>query len=219
MQHAPHQQVVPREGADIRVVAGLGRGGEFNHLFLAVVDQFTGPDNVATLRDKANIESFENQKAQLEARNLESKKEAEDLAARLNGQQFVVIRSASDAGALYGSVTTRDTADVATQDGYSLDRKQVVIPRPIKELGLHEVSVVLHPEVEAVIALNVARSIEEAELQASGKSIQELAAEAEAEAEFEIAELFEDIGAAGLEDDEGPSSGDAPEEAESNDED
>ena len=200
-------------------VAKLGQMGDVVDVKNGYARNYLLPQGKALSASKANIESFENQKAQLEARNLESKKEAEDLAARLNGQQFVVIRSASDAGALYGSVTTRDTADVATQDGYSLDRKQVVIPSPIKELGLHEVSVVLHPEVEAVIALNVARSIEEAELQASGKSIQELAAEAEAEAEFEIAELFEDIGAAGLEDDEGPSSGDAPEEAESNDED
>jgi len=200
-------------------VAKLGQMGDVVDVKNGYARNYLLPQGKALSASKANIETFENQKAQLEARNLESKKEAEDLAARLNGQQFVVIRSASDAGALYGSVTTRDTADVATQDGYSLDRKQVVIPRPIKELGLHEVSVVLHPEVEAVIALNVARSIEEAELQASGKSIQELAAEAEAEAEFEIAELFEDIGAAGLEDDEGPSSGDAPEEAESTDED
>lgn len=200
-------------------VAKLGQMGDVVDVKNGYARNYLLPQGKALSASKANIEAFENQKAQLEARNLESKKEAEDLAARLNGQQFVVIRSASDAGALYGSVTTRDTADVATQDGYSLDRKQVVIPRPIKELGLHEVSVVLHPEVEAVIALNVARSIEEAELQASGKSIQELAAEAEAEAEFEIAELFEDIGAAGLEDDEGPSSGDAPEGTESNDED
>ncbi|NQZ74207.1 MAG: 50S ribosomal protein L9 [Dinoroseobacter sp.] len=200
-------------------VAKLGQMGDVVDVKNGYARNYLLPQGKALSASKANIETFENQKAQLEARNLESKKEAEDLAARLNGRQFVVIRSASDAGALYGSVTTRDTADVATQDGYSLDRKQVVIPRPIKELGLHEVSVVLHPEVEAVIALNVARSIEEAELQASGKSIQELAAEAEAEAEFEIAELFEDIGAAGLEDDEGPSSGDAPEEAESTDED
>lgn len=200
-------------------VAKLGQMGDVVDVKNGYARNYLLPQGKALSASKANIESFENQKAQLEARNLESKKEAEDLAARLNGQQFVVIRSASDAGALYGSVTTRDTADVATQEGYSLDRKQVVIPRPIKELGLHEVSVVLHPEVEAVIALNVARSVEEAELQASGKSIQELAAEAEAEAEFEIAELFEDIGAAGLEDDEGPSSGDAPADAEGSDED
>ncbi|MEP5195616.1 MAG: 50S ribosomal L9 C-terminal domain-containing protein, partial [Roseobacter sp.] len=105
------------------------------------------------------------------------------------------------AGALYGSVTTRDAADAATEAGFSVDRKQVVLA-PIKELGLHEVQVVLHPEVSATIALNVARSTEEAELQASGKSIQELAAEEEAAAEFEISELFDDIGSAASDDDD-----------------
>ena len=119
---------------------------------------------------------------------------------RLDGQQFVVIRQASDGGSLYGSVTTRDAADAATAAGFSVDRKQVVIERPIKELGLHEVNVTLHPEVEIKIKLNVARSPEEAELQASGKSIQELAAEEEAAAEFEIAELFDDIGSAASDD-------------------
>jgi large subunit ribosomal protein L9 len=94
----------------------------------------------------------------------------------------VVIRSASDAGALYGSVTTRDAADAATEAGFTLDRKQVVLNQPIKELGLHNISIVLHPEVDATIILNVARSAEEAELQAQGKSIQELAAEADAAA-------------------------------------
>jgi large subunit ribosomal protein L9 len=86
------------------------------------------------------------------------------------------------------------------KNGFSLDRKQVALSRPIKELGLHTVHVNLHPEVDVDIVLNVARSPEEAELQASGKSIQELAAEEEAAAEFEIAELFDDIGAAQLDD-------------------
>ena len=107
-----------------------------------------------------------------------------------------MIRSASDGGALYGSVNTRDIADAATAGGFSLDRRQVTLDQPIKELGLHPVGVVLHPEVEATIHINVARSREEAELQASGKTIQELQAEAEAAAEFDIEELFDDIGAA-----------------------
>ena len=80
-----------------------------------------------------------------------SKKEAEKVAAKLDGQTFVVIRSASDGGALYGSVTTRDIADAATAGGFSLDRRQVVLDQPIKELGLHPIAVVLHPEVEATI--------------------------------------------------------------------
>ena len=120
---------------------------------------------------------------------------------KLDGQTFTVIRSASDTGALYGSVSPRDAAEVATSEGFSIDRKQISLVKPIKELGLHEMSVVLHPEVTATIILNVARSNEEADLQASGKSIQDVSAEAEAEAEFEIAELFDDIGSAALVDD------------------
>jgi len=148
------------------------------------------------------MKAFEDQKAQLEARNLESKKEAEALAAKLDGETFIVIRQASDGGNLYGSVSTRDAADAATEAGYSLDRGQVALIAPIKELGLHDVAVILHPEVDATIVLNVARSAEEAELQASGKSIQELAAEEEAAADFEIAELFDDIGSAAADDDD-----------------
>ncbi|HPD92848.1 MAG TPA: 50S ribosomal L9 C-terminal domain-containing protein, partial [Pararhodobacter sp.] len=90
---------------------------------------------------------------------------------------------------------------LATAEGFSIDRRQVVLLAPIKALGVHDLTVVLHPEVSASISVNVARSPEEAELQASGKSIQELAAEAEAAAEFEIAELFDDIGGAADEDD------------------
>jgi len=180
-------------------VAKLGQMGEVVTVKDGYARNFLLPQGKALRASEANIKGFEAQKAQLEARNLESRKEAEALAEKLDGQTFVVIRSASDAGALYGSVTTRDAADAATEAGFSLDRKQVVLDRPIKELGLHTLSVVLHPEVTASITLNVARSAEEAELQASGKSIQDLAAEAEAEAEFEIAELFDEIGSAGQE--------------------
>ena len=91
-------------------------------------------------------------------------------------------------------------ADAATAAGFTVNRAQVVLDRPIKDLGLHSVSVVLHPEVAVRITLNVARSTEEAELQASGKSIRELAAEAEAAADFEIAELFDDLGGAASDD-------------------
>lgn len=183
-------------------VAKLGQMGDVVSVKDGYARNYLLPQRKAMRANDNNLKAFEAQKAQLEARNLETKKEAEDLAARLGGQQFVVIRSASDSGALYGSVTTRDAADAATDAGISIDRKQVALTAPIKELGLHVVSVVLHPEVDVTITLNVARSTEEAELQASGKSIQELAAEEEAAAEFEIAELFDDIGAAQMDDDE-----------------
>ncbi|UWQ15562.1 50S ribosomal protein L9 [Aliiroseovarius sp. M344] len=183
-------------------VAKLGQMGDVVDVKPGFARNFLLPQGKALSASQANIASFEAQKAQLEANNLETKKEAEALAAKLDGQQFIVIRSASDAGALYGSVTPRDAADVATEGGFTVDKKQVALKAPIKYLGLHTVHVILHPEVDVEIELNVARSAEEAELQASGKSIQELAAEAEAEAEFEIAELFDDIGAAASEDDD-----------------
>lgn len=183
-------------------VAKLGQMGEVVDVKPGFARNYLLPQGKALSASKANIEAFEGRKAQLEAQNLETKKEADKMAETLNGQQFIVIRSASDAGALYGSVTTRDAAEAATADGFTVDRKQVVLSAPIKELGLHDVMVVLHPEVEATIQLNVARSVEEAELQASGKSIQELAAEEEAAADFEIAELFDDIGAAASDDDD-----------------
>ncbi|SLN45787.1 50S ribosomal protein L9 [Aquimixticola soesokkakensis] len=181
-------------------VAKLGQMGDVVNVKQGYARNFLLPQQKAMRASEANIKAFEGQKAQLETRNLETKKEAEALSEKLDGQQFIVIRSASDAGALYGSVTTRDIAEVATADGFSVDRKQVVLIAPIKDLGLHDVAVHLHPEVEATITINVARSTEEAEQQAAGKSIQELAAEAEAEAEFEISELFDDMGSAADED-------------------
>ncbi|WP_299376615.1 50S ribosomal protein L9 [uncultured Tateyamaria sp.] len=201
-------------------VAKLGQMGDVVDVKSGYARNYLLPQKKALTASKANIADFEAQKAQLEARNLETKKEAEALGDKLNGQQFIVIRQASDGGNLYGSVTPRDASDVATAEGFSVDRKQVVIPNPIKELGLHDVHITLHPEVEAVIQLNVARSEEEAELQASGKSIQELAAEEEAAAEFEIQELFDDIGAAASDDEElAESAGIATDEAETEEDD
>jgi large subunit ribosomal protein L9 len=185
-------------------VAKLGQMGDVVDVKPGYARNYLLLQGKALTASKENIAQFEAQKAQLEARNLETKKEAEALGEKLDGQQFVVIRQASDGGSLYGSVTPRDAADAATAEGFSVDRKQIVIPNPIKELGLHVVDITLHPEVQVQIELNVARSPEEAELQASGKSIQELAAEEEAAAEYEIAELFDDIGGAASDDDDAP---------------
>ncbi|HCE72726.1 MAG TPA: 50S ribosomal protein L9, partial [Ruegeria sp.] len=156
-------------------VAKLGQMGDVVDVKSGYARNFLLPQSKALVASDANIAQFEAQKAQLEARNLETKQEAEALAVKLDGQQFVVIRSASDAGALYGSVTPRDAAEAATEAGFSVDKKQIALIAPIKDLGLHTVAVRLHPEVEVSINLNIARSPEEAELQASGKSIQELA--------------------------------------------
>ena len=183
-------------------VAKLGQMGDVVKVRDGFARNFLLPQGKALRATEANKVAFEDQKAQLEARNLETKKEAEALAAKLDGTTYVIIRSASDSGALYGSVTPRDAADAATAEGFSIDRRQIILTAPIKNLGLHTMTVALHPEVNAEITVNVARSPEEAELQASGKSIQELAAEEEAEAEFEIQELFDEIGAASDEDED-----------------
>ena len=159
-------------------VAKLGQMGEVVTVKDGFGRNFLLPQGKALRANEANIKSFEARKVQLQAQNLETKKEADAVAATLDGQVFVIIRSASDAGALYGSVTTRDAAEAATEAGFTVDRGQVVLEKPIKELGLHTVSVVLHPEVTAKFSVNIARSVEEAALQAAGKSIQELAAEA-----------------------------------------
>lgn len=193
-------------------VAKLGQMGDVVSVKQGFARNFLLPQGKALRATQSNIKLFENQKAQLEATNLEAKSEAESVAAKLDGQQFIVIRSASDAGSLYGSVTNRDAAEAATDGGFTVDRKQFVLDKPIKELGMHAMKVVLHPEVECTVQINVARSAEEAELQASGKSIQELAAEAEAEAEFEIAELFDDMGSAAMDEESEAPIQDAPAE-------
>lgn len=167
-------------GDVVRVKDGFGRN-------------FLLPQGKALRATKANMARFEKERAQLEARNLELKKEAAAVAAKLDGQSFVIIRQASDGGALYGSVTARDAAEAATAGGFTVARSQIVLDRPVKELGLHPMRVVLHPEVSATITINVARSQDEASLQAQGKTIAELRAEAEAaeQAEFDVQQLFE----------------------------
>lgn len=187
-------------------VAKLGQMGEVVKVKDGYARNFLLPQGKALRVNAANVARFEVEKAQREATNLETRKEAQKMADQLDGQTFVVIRSASDGGNLYGSVTTRDAAEAATAGGFTVARAQVVLNSAIKELGIHAVSIVLHPEVTAEIRLNIARSKDEAELQAAGKSIQELAAEEEAAAEFEIQELFDDLGAAGMDDygDEAP---------------
>ena len=179
-------------------VAKLGQMGEVVNVKDGYARNFLLPQGKALFASDANKARFEGQRAQLEARNAEGRAEAQKLADKLDGERFVVIRSASDGGALYGSVSTRDAADAATAAGFTVDRRQVALNAPIKELGIHKVTITLHPEVSATIELNVARSPEEAELQAQGKTIQELQAEEEAAAEFEIAELFDDLGGAQL---------------------
>ncbi len=173
-------------------VEKLGQMGDVVKVKDGFARNFLLPKGKALRATKRNLEKFETQRAQLEARNLELKGEAEAVAKKLDGVTFVAIRQASEGGALYGSVNARDVADLATQGGFTVARNQIALMQPVKELGLHPVRVVLHPEVSATITINVARSPEEAVLQAQGKSIAELRAEEEAAEAFDVAQLFDD---------------------------
>ncbi len=156
------------------------------------------PQGKALRATKTNRERFERDRAQLEARNLELKSEAQKVAERLEGQSFIVIRQAGDTGQLYGSVSPRDIAGAVTEGGFSVERHQVLLPRPIKTLGLHEVHLSLHPEVKPKVNVNVARSPEEAARQARGEEVTAQAMEEAEEAEAAkrtAEELFEEGGA------------------------
>jgi large subunit ribosomal protein L9 len=152
-------------------VAKLGQMGDTVRVRAGYARNFLLPRGKALRATNTNKERFETQRAQLEARNLERRKEAEAVAGKLNGQNFIVIRQAGETGVLYGSVSTRDLAETMTQGGFSVSREQLDINQPIKTLGLHTVPVILHPEVEVQVTINVARSPEEAERQARGETV------------------------------------------------
>lgn len=152
-------------------VAKLGQMGETVKVRDGYARNFLLARGKALRATESNKKHFESQRAQIEARNLEAKKEAEAVAEKLEGQTFVIIRQAGESGQLYGSVSTRDIAEAATAGGFSLNRNQVVLTLPIKAIGLHNVPVHLHAEVDVKIVVNVARSQEEAERQARGESV------------------------------------------------
>lgn len=152
-------------------VAKLGQMGETVKVRDGYARNFLLKRGKALRATKENKERFEKQRAQLEARNLERRKEAEVVGEKLNGQSFTVIRQAGETGVLYGSVSTRDLSEIITQGGFSVAREQLAISQPIKTLGLHMVPVVLHPEVEVQVIINVARSPEEAERQTRGETV------------------------------------------------
>lgn len=186
-------------------VEKLGQMGDVVRVKDGYARNYLLPQKKALRATKDNLAHFETRRAQLEARNLALRKEAEAVSKKLDGQAFVIIRSASDTGNLYGSVTGRDIADAATAGGFTVDRRQIALHKPVKELGLHDIRVVLHPEVAAIIKINVARSQEESDIQAQGKSIAALRAEEEAKEELNIAALFEDVGKFDEDEDDGES--------------
>jgi large subunit ribosomal protein L9 len=152
-------------------IGRLGQMGDVVTVKDGFARNFLLPQGKALRATNSNRERFERERAQLEARNLELKSEAEAIAAKLQGHSFIVIRQAGDSGQLYGSVATRDIASIVTQGGFSIDRRQVMLDRPIKTLGLHEVRIGLHAEVEPHVIINVARSSDEAARQARGEQV------------------------------------------------
>lgn len=152
-------------------VAKLGQMGETVKVRSGYARNFLLPRGKALRATDNNKKHFEQQRAQLEARNLERRTEAQGVAEKLNGQSFVILRQSGETGVLYGSVSTRDLAEVMSANGFTVDRNQIVLNTPIKTLGLHHVPVSLHPEVEVSVTINVARSPEEAERQARGEAV------------------------------------------------
>ncbi len=143
----------------------LGQMGDVVQVKPGFARNYLLPKRKALRATKDNLAQFETQRTQLEARNLELRKEAEQVAEKVDGVKIVVIRQAGESGQLYGSVSARDVADSLTEEGFSVDKGQVAIDRPIKTLGLFGLRISLHPEVQAEVTVNVARSAEEAEMQ------------------------------------------------------
>jgi len=152
-------------------IAKLGQLGEEVRVKDGYARNFLLPQNKALRANKENRAKFEGQRVQLEARNLETRSEAEKLSEKVGGQSVTLIRQAGETGQLYGSVSARDVAEALTLAGFSVGRQQVVLHTPIKTIGLHVIPVSLHPEIEVTITANVARSAAEAERQAAGEDL------------------------------------------------
>ncbi|MEM0898606.1 MAG: 50S ribosomal protein L9 [Pseudomonadota bacterium] len=194
-------------------IAKLGTIGDEVTVKPGFARNFLLPQGKALRANAANRAKFEAERATIEERNNERKDAAAQIAEGLDGKTFVAVRSAGETGQLYGSVSTRDISDLLAENNFTVSRNQVDLKNPIKTIGLHDVDVILHPEVETKITLNVARTADEAERQAAGEDL--TTAEAiygEDEDRFEsLADVDEDL----LE----PTEAEASEESEASDED
>jgi large subunit ribosomal protein L9 len=152
-------------------VERLGVLGETVNVKDGFARNFLLPKHKALRATEANLKVFEGQRHEIEARNAKAKTGAEADAGKLDGTSYILIRQAGESGQLYGSVSGRDVADAVAAAGGHADRSQVVLDKPIKTLGLHEVKVRLHPEVTVTVTINIARSQDEAERQARGENV------------------------------------------------
>jgi large subunit ribosomal protein L9 len=149
-------------------VEKLGQMGQLVKVKPGFARNYLLPQKKAMRATAANLAYFETQRAQLEATNLQRKGEAGEVGAKLEGLTVVIVRQAGESGQLYGSVSARDIADAVTAAGFTIEKRQVALERPIKTLGLHPLRIVLHPEVSVGVSANVAQSAEEAAMQARG---------------------------------------------------
>jgi large subunit ribosomal protein L9 len=172
-------------------VEKLGQMGDEVKVKDGFARNFLLPKKKALRATKANREYFQGRKAQLEAQNLERKKDADAVAKKLGGKSFILIRQAGDRGQLYGSVSPRDVAAVIEAGGFTVNRNQVSISQAIKQIGQFTIPVVLHPEVKVNVTLTVARSEDEAQRLARGEDVLAERTEQE-EARVAAEDLFED---------------------------
>ncbi|MGG7517048.1 50S ribosomal protein L9 [Allorhizobium undicola] len=152
-------------------ISKLGQMGETVKVRDGFARNYLLPLGKALRANEGNKKRFEAERATLEARNLERKSEAQQVADVLDGKTFVIVRAAGETGQLYGSVAARDIVEALAAEGFNIARNQVELNTPIKAIGLHSVTMHLHSEVEISVQVNVARSAEEAERQAKGESL------------------------------------------------
>lgn len=152
-------------------IGHLGQMGDVVRVKDGYARNFLLPSGKALRATDANRQKFERDREMLEQRNAERRSAAQGDAGQIDGKTFVIIRQAGESGQLYGSVSTRDIAEVVTEGGFSVERRQILLDRPIKALGVHDVQVALHPEVAVKVQINVARSADEAERQSRGEDV------------------------------------------------
>ena len=169
-------------------VEKLGQMGQRVKVRPGFARNYLLPQKKALRATKENLAYFDSERAQLEANNLHRKSEATEIGGKLEGLSVVIVRQAGESGQLYGSVSARDVAEAVSAAGITIEKRQVVLERPIKTLGLHSVRIVLHPEVSLAITANIAQSSEEAEMQAKGIDPLRLRDEEEAQAELVVTE-------------------------------
>ena len=152
-------------------VGRLGQMGDVVRVKDGFARNFLLPKGKALRATKDNRSRFETMKIDLEARNLEQRGEAEKVGKKLDGQNFTVLRQAAEGGQLYGSVSPRDIAVLVVEGGFQIDREQITLNAPIKNIGMHKVPIALHPEVEITINVAVARNADEAARLARGENV------------------------------------------------